>query len=155
MKVNTQVRNLKRNLVVQIEPINYVPDIKFLNEKWINVIDRIRELLEKGNSDMCYQELYQNINDLILFEIALPVVQTIEDVFLQHSKNSYKHLQDFLTYSNEDFFKFFNIFWKHITYNFVLLKKILGKFEKKFFSFTNSSSNNKTNNNVNNTTKND
>src|SRR5688572_7935690 len=138
MKVNSEGRFAKTNLIIKVNNLNYTPDQNYLNEKWRNAIENVKELLEKGNADFCYQELYITINDLLLYDIPAHIVLVVEDMLLTHAKKCRKILNDFATLNNiNEFFDNFNSFWQKIIENFVLLRKILAKFEKKFFSFQN------------------
>lgn len=135
MKANSQVRNIKKTLSVQVQPIKYEPSKEMILEKWKGCLALIDDILDRGSVDFCFQELYQNINDLIMFDIPANVVKAIDDLFMKHAKKVSSLLTDLVNISNiDDFFQNFNLIWKKTKANFNLLRKILVKFEKKYFS---------------------
>jgi hypothetical protein len=140
MKVNSQLRNLKKSLSVHIEPLQYKPDPELINKKWKMCLEQISEILKSGNVNFCYQELYQTINDLITFEIPAEVINTFEKLFMNQAESTVQIFKSLMQITNIDqFFLQFNSLWEKITYNFNLLKKILSKFEKKYFSIISNS----------------
>lgn len=140
MKVNSQVRNLKKSLSVHIEPQEYKPDQDLINKKWKISLEQISEILKSGSVNFCYQELYQTINDLITFEIPTEVINTFEMLFMKHADGTVKDFKNLMQITNiDEFFLQFNSIWLKITHNFNLLKKILSKFEKKYFSIVSNS----------------
>jgi hypothetical protein len=138
MKTSSQVKNMKKNLIINIEPINYKPNPKILEDKWKFVLNSVNEILVKGDANICYQELYQIIDDLLLFEKSnnnSENIKNFEALFINHANNCYQELNTIHTsYSGEDFLNQFNSFWRKISLNFVLLRKILVKLEKRIYS---------------------
>ena len=135
MKVNSEIRNLKRNIIVNVEKVSNEPDVGLIIDSWRELIISMQDILERGNVNLCYQEIYQKINDLLMFEIPASVSLTIEEMFSTHAKNTFKILKDLaIVQENSNFFEAFNSIWKNISKNFSLLRKILIKFEKIYFS---------------------
>lgn len=137
MKVNSGVRSLKKNLIILMDAstLNYKPNNNVMKEKFKLLIDSVSEILERGNIDICYQELYNNVNDLLLFDIPPEYILAVEELFKNHSKTITKLFIDLVSISNiNSFFQSFNSIWVKISNNFTLLKKILTKFEKKIYN---------------------
>jgi cullin-4 len=135
MKVNSEIRNLKRNIVVTVKKVSEIPDVNRITENWRVLIISMQDILENGNTNICYQEIYQKINDLLMYDIPPSVTITIEEMFSIHAKNIFRFLTELITMSDcSKFFEAFNSIWRNVNNNFSLLRKILIKFEKKFFA---------------------
>jgi len=135
MKVNSEIRNLKRNIIVNVKKVSEIPDVNQITDNWRVLIISMQDILENGNSNICYQEIYQKMNDLLMYDIPPSVAITIEELFSIHAKNIFKFLTESITMSDcSIFFETFNSIWGNVNKNFNLLRKILIKFEKKFYS---------------------
>jgi hypothetical protein len=134
MKVNSQIRNLKKSLNVHVEPSSYQPDQNFLLSKWKHCLNFIEEIL-KGKTNLCFQELYQTVNDLIIFEIPQQVIENFESIIKLKADDTISQLiQCSSNHNNFEFFSQFNIIWSKITQSFSFLQKSLSKFERKYFT---------------------
>lgn len=135
MKVNSNQKNLRRNITVNIQPISFTPDTDLLINKWREKLEIVNEILEKGQTNRCYQDVYQKINDLLLYKIPEQINESFSLLIQKHSENYCRKLVELSNENNFDvFFEKFNFEWEKINQNFLLLRKLLIKFEKKFFS---------------------
>jgi hypothetical protein len=135
MKVNSNIKNLKRNITVNVQPIIINPDTNQLVKKWDEKLTIIDEILNFGNSKVCYQDVYQKINDLLLYKIPDEISENFNKLIAKHSENYCKNLIELSNINNlDEFFEKLNQEWNKINSNFLLLRKLLIKFEKKFFS---------------------
>jgi hypothetical protein len=135
MKVNSQTKNLKQNLNISLPDQIRKPDIDILTTKYKYIIESINEILDIGISKICLQELYQNVNDILLFDIPEEVVLSIEQIFINYANATVNGLGNISNTSNiNEFFCVFNDLWSTVLKNFSLLKKILIKFEKKYYN---------------------
>ncbi len=135
MKVNSQTKNLKQNLNISLPNQMRKPDIDILTTKYKYIIESINEILDKGISNICLQELYQNVNDILLFDVPDEIIHSIEHIFVNYANLTVNGLVDISNSSNiEEFFFVFNDLWSKVLKKFSLLKKILIKFEKKYYS---------------------
>lgn len=135
MKVNSNIKNLKRNIIVNVQPIIINPDTNQLINKWNDKLKIIDEILEFGNTKVCYQDVYQKINDLLLYKIPDEISESFNRLIAKHSKICSDKLIELSNLNNlNEFFEKFNQEWNQINKNFLLLRKLLIKFEKKYFS---------------------
>jgi hypothetical protein len=136
MKVNSQVRTTKQGLKINISNVQREPNFVILNKKYDFILQGVERILTKNFSGtMCYQELYNNINDILLFELPEDFVKGVEILFVKYSENTADKLISINENKNiYEFFQMFNGFWNEISKNFSLLKKILTKYEKKIFN---------------------
>ena len=135
MKVNSQIRNNKQNLIINVSSRSIKTDLYILNTKYKYIIDTIREILLNSNNNICYQQLYQNINDILLFEISDEFIKDIEELFISYSISTIDKFLKIMHLSNlDEYFQEFNRIWNNVLDNFSLLKKILTKFEKKYYN---------------------
>lgn len=135
MKVNSNIKNLKKNITVNVQPIIISPDSNQLISKWNEKLNIIDEILKNGSSKVCYQDIYQKINDLLLYKIPEIIIENFNNLILKHSNIYCKNLIELSNLNNYDeFFEKLNIECNKINNNFLLLRKLLIKFEKKFFS---------------------
>lgn len=135
MKVSSNLKTLKRNITVNIEPIYFKPDENDIEKKWEDKFLIVKEILKNGKANVCYQDIYQKINDLLLYEIP---EKTKENFFKLIEDYSNEIFDELILLENikelNEFFEKFNSLWNKIINNFLLLRKLLIKFEKKFFS---------------------
>ena len=135
MKVNSNIKNLKRNLSVNVQPIIINPDTNQLISNWNEKLKIIDEILEFGNTKVCYQDVYQKINDLLLYKIPDEISENLNKLIAKHSNIYCTKLIELSNLNNlDEFFEKFNHEWQEINNNFLLLRKLLIKFEKKYFS---------------------
>ena len=135
MKLSSNLKTLKRNITVNIGPVLFKPEENDLIKKWEEKLLIVREILKNGKANVCYQDIYQKINDLLLYEIPEKIKEDFLNIIEQHSNIIFKELilLEKIKDINE-FFENFNFQWNRILNNFLLLRKLLIKFEKKFFS---------------------
>jgi hypothetical protein len=136
MKVNSQIRTTKQGLKINIPIVEKQINYDLLNKKYEFILTGVDKILNRSFSGtMCYQELYNNINDVLLFELPDEFIRGIEILFIKCSE--FAATQLIAVNENKDvfeFFQMFNSFWNGILKNFGLLRKILTKFEKKIFN---------------------
>ena len=87
MKVNSQIKSLKLNLSLKVLSYESIPNMKIINDQWNECLISIKEIIEKGTANICYQELYEKINDLLLFEIPNEINIKIYKLFSEQAKN--------------------------------------------------------------------
>ncbi len=135
MKVNSQIRNIKQNMMINISNNFTKPDPHVLNIKYKYIIDNIGNILTSSFNNICYQELFQNLNDILFFDLPEEFILSIEELFISYSKTSVNNFLKISNISNlDEFFEEFNNIWNNVLKNFSLLKKILIKFEKKYYN---------------------
>lgn len=135
MKVNSNLKNLKKNIIVNVQPIIINPDNNQLINKWNEKFLIVNEILETGKTQACYQDVYQKINDLLLYKIPEQINDNFLGLISNHTKKYCRSLIELSNINNfDEFFQSFNSEWNRINDNFVLLRKLMIKFEKKFFS---------------------
>jgi hypothetical protein len=137
MKVNSQTRTLKQTLTVNVNTsLNKGPNADVLHKKYDFIIQGIENILNKNfKGSICYQELYNNINDVLLFDLQEEFVKAIELLFIKYAEGCAVNLLQLGSLENiSEYFEKFNFYWNEIGKNFSLLKKILTKFEKKIFT---------------------
>ena len=86
--------------------------------------------MEKGDTEKCFQEVYMQIDDLLINDIPQEVIQSIENILTEYSSNIKNKLNSLLDKKGEDFFKEFNSLWFEINKVFNILRKIMNKYEK-------------------------
>jgi hypothetical protein len=135
MKLSSNLKTLKKNIKINIEPINFKPDENDLIKKWDEKFFILKEILKNGKANVCYQDIYQKINDLLLYEIPEKIKENFINILEEHSNEISKELIELENIIDiNEFFENFNFHWNKILNNFLLLRKLFIKFEKKFFS---------------------
>ena len=135
MKVNSNLKTLKRNITVNIEPVYFKPEQNDLIRKWEDKFVIVKEIMKHGKANVCYQDIYQKINDLLLYEIPEKTKENFFSIIEEHSNQTFTELIELANIKEiNEFFDKFNLKWNTILNNFLLLRKLLIKFEKKFFS---------------------
>ena len=132
MKIPKELKNIKCDLMINFdlkEIYEPVPDT-YIKSKWDEIMAWFKLMLEKGNSEKCFQEVYMEIDDLLINDIPLEVIKSIEDILTDYSNNIKTSLNSLLDKKGEEFFKQFNELWSSITKIFNLLRKIMNKYEK-------------------------
>ncbi len=138
MKVNSNIINIKRNITVNIQPIIINPDKNQLINKWnekLNIINEVLESTQSANQKMCYQDIYQKINDLLLYKIPDQISDNFNLLIANNTNKFCSKLLELSQINNfDEFFEKFNYEWNMINTKYLLLRKLLIKFEKKYFS---------------------
>ena len=132
MKIPKELKNMKCDLMINFdlkEIYEPVPD-SYIKEKWNEILEWFKSMLEKGNSERCFQEIYMQIDDLLINDIPQEVIQSIENILTEYSSNIKNKLNSLLDKKGEDFFKEFNSLWFEINKVFNILRKIMNKYEK-------------------------
>ena len=106
-----------------------VPD-SYIKDKWNEILKWFKLMLEKGDTEKCFQEVYMQIDDLLINDIPQEVIQSIENILTEYSSNIKNKLNSLLDKKGEDFFKEFNSLWFEINKVFNILRKIMNKYEK-------------------------
>ncbi len=98
---------------------------KFFEENFIRILEN------EDNSSICFQEIYETVNDLILLTIPKSKVQRIEKIIFDFASKVSENLSTINKESLQlnEFLNKFNCFWGKIKKNFILLRKILKKYE--------------------------
>jgi len=135
MKVNSNLKNIKRNITVNVQPIIINPDNNHLISKWNEKLTIINDILESGNINICYQDIYQKINDLLLYKIPDQICENFNMLIANNTSKFCGKLIELSQINNfDEFFEKFNFEWNTINNKYILLRKLLIKFEKKYFS---------------------
>ena len=132
MKISKELKNIKCDLMINFDLKDIyepVPD-SYIKDKWNEILDWFKLMLEKGNSEKCFQEIYMQIDDLLINDIPPEVIKTIEDILTNYSIHVKNNLNSLLDKKGDEFFKEFNTLWSGINKVFNLLRKIMNKYEK-------------------------
>lgn len=132
MKIPKELKNIKCDLMINFDLKDIyepVPD-SYIKDKWNEILDWFKLMLEKGNSEKCFQEIYMQIDDLLINDIPPEVIKTIEDILTNYSIHVKNNLNSLLDKKGDEFFKEFNTLWSGINKVFNLLRKIMNKYEK-------------------------
>ena len=106
-------------------------DQNIFEQKWSFFEENFTKILEHNDNNICYQELYETINDLILLSIPKEKIQRIERIIINFSEKCAILLSNFSEIKNpSDFFIKFNEQWLKIKSNFNILGKILIRYER-------------------------
>ena len=132
MKITKELKNIKNDLMINfnIKDVYEPPSDEYKKEKWSEIMDWMKTMLEKGNSDRCYQEIYMQIDDLLINEIPPEVIKSIENILTDYSLKIKISLNELQNKKGDSFFNDFNNLWKNIIRIFNLLRKIMNKYEK-------------------------
>jgi len=135
MKVHSNIILYKRNISVKVQPIIINPITNQIINKWNDQLRIIDEILEIGNTKICFQEFYQKINDLVQYEIPDEISDYFNKLIKKHSDKFCRKMIELSNINNfDEFFEIFNQEWTLINSKFILLRKLMIKFEKKYFS---------------------
>ena len=132
MKIPKELKNMKCDLMINFDLKDIyepVPD-SYIKDKWNEILNWFKLMLEKGDSKKCFQEVYMQIDDLLINDIPQEVIQSIETILTEYSINIKNKLNSLLDKKGEDFFKEFNTLWFEINKVFNILRKIMNKYEK-------------------------
>ena len=132
MKISKDIKNFKNELMLNFD-LNEIyepaPE-QYIKEKWEEVLTWFKTMLEKGKSDLCYQEVYMQIDDLLINDIPPEVIKSIEKALSDYSIKIKNILTELVNKNGEDFFNNFNNLWSSTNNIFNLLRKIMNKYEK-------------------------
>ena len=132
MKISKELKNIKCDLMINFdlkEIYEPVPD-SYIKDKWNEILTWLKLMLEKGDSEKCFQEIYMEIDDLLINDIPPEVITSIEEILTEYSNNIKNKLNFLLNKKGEEFFNEFNTMWSEINRIFNLLRKIMNKYEK-------------------------
>ena len=132
MKISKELKNIKNNLMINfnLKEINEPTQEQYIKDKWNDIMTWFKTMLEKGNSDRCYQEIYMQIEDLLINDIPQEVIKSIESILSEYSIKIKNTLSGLLNKKGDEFFKEFNNLWSSTNKIFNLLRKIMNKYEK-------------------------
>ena len=132
MKISKELKNIKNDLMINfnLDEIYEPPSEQYIKDKWNEIMTWLKVMLDKGNSDRCYQEIYMQIDDLLINEIPPEVIKEVENILSEYSIKIKNLLNDLLNKKGEEFFKDFNNLWNSTNRIFNLLRKIMNKYEK-------------------------
>ena len=82
MKMSEDIRNTKRELMLNFNLYQILkpPSNEKIISKWKEEIQSIEKILNEGSCQKCTQELYMNINDLLIFEIPNEIIQKVNEI---------------------------------------------------------------------------
>ena len=132
MKIPKELKNIKCDLMINFdlkEIYEPIPD-SYIKDKWNEILTWFKIMLEKGNSQKCFQEIYMEIDDLLINDIPPEIITSIEEILTTYSTNIKNKLNSLLEKKGDEFFKSFNSLWSEINKIFNLLRKIMSKYEK-------------------------
>ena len=132
MKIPKELKNIKCDLMINFdlkEIYEPIPD-SYIKDKWNEILTWFKIMLEKGNSQKCFQEIYMEIDDLLINDIPPEIITSIEEILTTYSTNIKNKLNSLLEKKGDEFFKSFNSLWSEINKIFNLLRKIMNKYEK-------------------------
>lgn len=132
MKIPKELKNIKCDLMINFDLKDIYEPVSdtYIKDKWKDILNWFKLMLEKGHSEKCYQEIYMQIDDLLINEIPPEVITSIEDILTDYSTNIKNNLNSLLNKKGEDFFREFNSLWSEKNKTFNLLRKIMNKYEK-------------------------
>ena len=116
MKIPKELKNIKCDLMINFDLKDIyepVPD-SYIKDKWNEILDWFKLMLEKGNSEKCFQEIYMQIDDLLINDIPPEVIKTIEDILTNYSIHVKNNLNSLLDKKGDEFFKEFTTIWSGI-----------------------------------------
>ena len=123
MKMSKELKNIKNDLMINfnIKDIYEPPPEQYIKDKWNDIINWLNIMLEKGNSDRCYQEIYMEIDDLLINDIPPEIINSINNILSEYAIKIKSQLNELITKKGEEFFKDFNNLWSSIIKIFNLL----------------------------------
>ena len=138
MKMNSDLKNIKREIILNfnIKDLYTPPSNQEIVEKWEEIIKNLvfilkNEIVDCDSEKKCFQEIYQEINDLLLFDIPKNIIDHINNIIEDFSNKINEKFK--IINKSKNFFEDFNFLWKKIINNFNLLRKIMNRYEKKAF----------------------
>ena len=140
--MNSDLKNIKREIILNfnINDLYTPPSNQEIIEKWEEIIKNLifilkNEIIDINNNNdeekKCFQEIYQEINDLLLFEIPKNIIDKINNIIEDFSNKINEKFK--IINKSKNFFEDFNFLWKKIINNFNLLRKIMNRYEKKAY----------------------
>ena len=87
MKISKELKNMKNDLMINfdLKEIYEPAPEQYIKDKWDEVLAWFKTMLEKGSSDRCYQEIYMQIDDLLINDIPTEVIKSIENTLSDYS----------------------------------------------------------------------
>ncbi len=113
MKISKELKNIKCDLMINFdlkEIYEPVPD-SYIKDKWNEILAWLKLMLETGNSQKCFQEIYMEIDDLLINDIPPEVITSIEEILTEYSNAIKNKLNCLLDKKGEEFFNEFNSMW--------------------------------------------
>ena len=98
MKISKELKNIKNDLMINfnLKEIYEPAPEQYFKDKWNDIITWFKIMLEKGSSDRCYQEIYMEIDDLLINDIPPEVIKSIETILSDYSIKIKNILNDLL-----------------------------------------------------------
>ena len=133
--MNSELKNSKKNLVIQfnVQEIFKEPNKEYLEEEWQKITSNFINILKEGKSQLVFQELYNNINDLLFYEVSTTTKVFIENILVNYASEIKIKLDEIMNEDKEKFFDNFNNIWFNVVKNFNVLRKITNRYEKKIY----------------------
>ena len=133
--MNTELKNSKNNIVLNfnVKDVFEEPSKEYLEEKWQNITTNFVNILKNGKSQLVFQELYNNINDLLFYEVSQTTIVIIENVLVNFAAEIKIKLNEIVLNNKDDFFENFNKIWFNVVKHFNILRKITNRYEKKIY----------------------
>ena len=133
MKMSSDLRNLKRELILNfdLKLIDQVPSKEVIEGKWKDILSNVEEILSTGQCKKCYQEIYMNLNELLLYDIPSEIIEGMNSILKNYAHSVLEKFNEI--YQSSNYFDNYNPLWQTVIDKFNLLKKILNKFEKKAY----------------------
>ena len=130
--MSSELKNLKNDLTLNFNLKDiYIPATEdYIKSKWGDIISWLKTMLEKGSSEKCYQEIYMEIDDLLINDIPQDIIKSIEKVLSNFSDEIKNRFNGLTNQNGAEFFNSFNNLWSATTKKFNLLRKIMNKYEK-------------------------
>ena len=98
MKIPKELKNIKCDLMINFdlkEIYEPIPD-SYIKDKWNEILTWFKIMLEKGNSQKCFQEIYMEIDDLLINDIPPEIITSIEEILTTYSTNIKNKLNSLL-----------------------------------------------------------
>ena len=130
--MSKELKSIKNDLMINfnIKDIYEPAPEQYIKDKWNDIMNWLKIMLEKGNSDRCYQEIYMDIDDLLINDIPPEIINSINGILSEYANKISIQLNELIFKNGGDFFKDFNNLWSSIIKIFNLLRKIMNKYEK-------------------------
>ena len=105
MKISKELKNIKNNLMINfnLKEINEPTQEQYIKDKWNEIMTWFKTMSEKGSSDRCYQEIYMQIEDLLINDIPQEVIKSIESILSEYSIKIKNTLSGLLNKKGDEF----------------------------------------------------
>ena len=133
--MHSELKNLKKNLFLncQLKEDFREPSKEYIEEKWKEITSNFMSILKEGKSNQVFQELYNEINDLLLYEVSTSTIDYIENILKNYSSDIKNKIEEIIKLDKEKFYENFNNLWYNVVHNFNLLGKIANRYENKVY----------------------